>query len=312
MIADEKCSHLPGVAVTGSSGLIGSALVAALSKRGFEVTCLKRNPEARPGDPAFWSGITAGPGQPPRPAPRAVVHLAAETIAQRWTPAARERIRRSRVEGSRSLVESLLRLQPLPRVVISASATGIHGNRGDEMLDEWSSKGEGFLANLAQEWEDAFAPLTQAGVRVVFARFGIVLSPHGGALAKMLLPFRLGLGGKLGSGRMFWSWISLPDAVSALCFLLEKEDVTGPVNVVSPFPVRQHEFAQTLASVLKRPCILSTPGWVLNLAMGDMAREALLASFNVQPRKLLQSGFQFRHPRLHDALQHILSKGSPS
>ncbi|MFQ5915907.1 MAG: TIGR01777 family oxidoreductase, partial [Nitrospinota bacterium] len=239
----------------------------------------------------------------------AAVHLSGENIGEgRWTAAKKAAIRDSRVKSTRLLAETLARLEQPPRVFVCASAVGYYGDRGEEVLREESPLGSGFLPDLSLEWESAAEPAVQKGIRVVHLRNGIVLSPKGGALAKMLPPFKLGLGGKLGSGRQYVSWISLDDMVGVIRHALERESLSGPVNAVAPNPVTNAEFTQTLGRVLSRPTVFQVPAFTLRLAFGEMADAALLASARVEPARLLASGYSFRHPELEGALRHILGK----
>ncbi|HSH15234.1 MAG TPA: TIGR01777 family oxidoreductase [Verrucomicrobiae bacterium] len=236
----------------------------------------------------------------------AVIHLAGEPIACRWTESKKILIRDSRVQGTRLLSQALTRLPQRPRVLISASATGYYGDRPGETLTEASPPGRGFLAGVAQVWENAAEPARVHGIRVVHPRIGIVLSPQGGALAKMLPVFRRGLGGRFGSGRQVWSWIALEDLIRGLAFLLENDAVSGPVNMVAPEPVTNQDFTSALARALDRPAWLPVPGWAARLALGEMARETLLAGARVLPETLLRQGFTFQHPTLEPALRHLL------
>jgi len=291
--------------VTGASGLVGSALVSALDARGHQVVKLMRgpassasaatwNPEARQIDLGRAGNIDA------------VVHLAGANIAQRWTPEVKRRIRDSRVEGTQLLSGALAKLPTPPKVLVCASATGFYGNRGEEWLDERSAPGHGFLADTCQEWEAAADAARATGIRVVHLRLGIVLTPNGGALAKMLPAFRLGIGGRLGDGRAYWSWIVLDDLIEAILHALVTESLKGPVNAVSPNPITNSVLTETLGHVLRRPAILPVPRFALELLFGEMAREAMLASFRVKPSRLLETGFQFRFPELEPALRHLL------
>lgn len=297
------------MAVTGAGGLIGSALVQRLTAKGHRVTTLVRR-AARPGEiswdpeggrlePNDLEGIDA------------IVHLAGENVGARWTAGRKARIRSSRVRGTRLLSEVVARLRKRPAVLVSASAIGIYGNRGDEVLAEEALLGDAghdFLAAVGQEWEGAADPARAGGIRVVHPRFGVVLSPAGGALGRMLLPFRLGLGGRLGDGSQWMSWVSIDDAVSALVHLLLTETLHGPVNVTAPEPIRNRDFTRTLGRVLSRPSAFSVPSVALRLALGEMADSTLLASTRVVPRRLLASGFRFSHPTLETALRHVLRK----
>ena len=238
----------------------------------------------------------------------AIVNLAGESIAAgRWTARQKEAILRSRVDGTRAIAAALSKPNGRPKILINASAIGYYGDRGDELLDESSPPGSGdFLADVCRQWEAAAEPAAQAGARVVAVRFGVVLSADGGALAKMLFPFRMGLGGKVGNGRQTMSWIALDDAVDAVTKCLVDDTLSGPVNVVAPRPVTNYEFTKTLGHVLRRPTIFPLPALVARLAFGQMADELLLASQRVQPAKLLAAGYAFRYPDLPAALERAL------
>ena len=295
------------VAVTGATGLVGRALTALLTTGGHQVVRLVRRP-AGAGE-ISWDPDTGRLDPAAFHAIDAVVHLAGESIADgRWTEERKRRIRSSRVAGTATLARAIAAASPRPRVLISASAVGWYGNRGDEVLTEAASAGNGFLADVGQAWEQSTTPAREAGVRVVQARFGIVLSPAGGALGKMLLPFSLGAGATLGNGRQWTSWISLDDCVGALVHLLQT-DVAGPVNVVAPEPVTNTEYTKTLGRVLHRPTWFGVPAPVLRLLFGELADEGLLASTRVTPGRLIDSGYQFRHPTLTGALEHGLGRG---
>lgn len=238
----------------------------------------------------------------------AVIHLAGEPLtASRWGAKKKEAIRLSREEGTQALVHRLCAVQNLPKVFISASAVGFYGNRGEERLNEESSKGEGFLSDVCLAWEEASKPLQNRGVRLVHARFGIVLGPNGGALNKMLIPYQLGLGGKLGSGRQWWSWIALQDLLSSLHFILETPSLSGAINIVAPEAIRQRDFSHTLAQILHRPSFFTLPAWLLRLVLKDAADGLLLSSCRVFPRKLLAANFAFHYHDLRSALQEALN-----
>lgn len=296
------------IAVSGSSGLVGSALVSFLSAGGHRVSRLVRS-KPQPGsadvhwDPAAGSVDAAG-----LEGLDAVVHLAGENIAGRWTPEKKARIRDSRVKGTRLLTETLARLKQAPKVLVSASAIGYYGHRGDEALREDSPSGSGFLAEVCREWEAAAQPAAQKGIRVVSLRIGVVLSPAGGALARMLPPFRLGLGGKIGSGRQYMSWIGIDDLAGVIHHAVTNESLRGAVNAVAPRPVTNQEFTKTLGRVLGRPTIFPMPAFAARLAFGEMADELLLASTRVEPARLAVSGYIFRNPDLEGALRHLLGK----
>jgi len=296
------------VVVSGSSGLVGSALLPSLQSDGHEVSRLVRDPSA--GGPVIqWDPSLGNIDREHLKGFDAVVHLAGENIASgRWTKARKQRIRDSRVKGTSLLCNALAHFDERPKVLVCASATGYYGNRGDEVLDEQSSAGDSFLADVCKEWEAAADPARDKGIRVVHLRLGIVLSRDGGALQKMLLPFRLGGGGVVGDGSQYWSWITLDDVIGAIQYALANESLNGPVNCVSPHPATNREFTKTLGAVLNRPTILPLPGFAAKLALGEMARELLLASTRVVPKRLQDSGFQFQHATLEDALRHVLGK----
>jgi uncharacterized protein len=297
------------VAVSGAGGLIGSALVRHLNAGGHRVSPLVRR-AARPGE-IRWDPASGTLDPHDLEGIDGVVHLAGESVGTRWTSARKRRIRDSRVLGTRLLSETLAGLRTRPAVLASASAIGIYGDRGDELLTEHSTLGDprhDFLASVGQEWEGAADPARAAGIRVVHPRFGVVLSRDGGALKKMLLPFRLGLGGRLGSGRQWMSWISLDDAAAAIVHLLLSPTVTGPVNVTAPTPLRNREFTRILGRVLSRPAVLPVPSVALRLALGEMANGTLLASTRVMPERLTTSGFGFSHPDLETGLRHVLRR----
>jgi len=291
--------------MSGSSGLLGSALMQSLGTDGYEITRLMRRPTAAAGQIA-WDFA-----QPLAPQSvsgfDAVIHLAGESIASRWTESKKKAIRDSRVLGTRHLAEALARAASPPRVFISASAIGFYGDCGDEILREDSaSGGSGFLPEVCREWEAAADPAVNAGTRTAFLRTGIVLSAKGGALKQMLPPFRMGLGGRISSGRQWMSWIDLQDEIGAIRHILANESLSGPVNSVSPHPVTNAEFTKTLASVLSRPAIFPMPAFAARLVFGQMGDELLLGSQRVEPAKLTASGYVFQKPDLRRALRDIL------
>jgi hypothetical protein len=292
------------VLVSGASGLIGSALLPALQLSGYEVTRLVR------GAASGKSDIAWDPSRPLAPESvsgfDAVVHLAGESIVGRWTDAKKQRVRESRVQGTRNLAEALAAARQRPQVFISASAIGYYGDRSEETLHEESSSGRGFLPEVCREWEAAAEPATKAGIRTAQMRFGVVLSASGGALRKMLPPFRMGVGGNIGSGRQWMSWIDIDDVVGTIQHAMKTDTLHGPVNVVGPNPVRNAEFTKTLASVLSRPAIFPMPAFAARLVFGQMADELLLASQRIEPAKLLSTGYVFRNPELRSALDNIL------
>jgi uncharacterized protein len=295
------------VAVSGAGGLIGSAFTRRLVTDGHRVSRLVRR-AAGLGE-ISWDPVAGRLDSNHLEGVDAVVHLAGENIGVRWTAARKARIRDSRIQGTSVLSEALARTRRHPTVLVSASAVGIYGDRGDEILTEKSALGprEDFLAALGQEWENAASPARGAGIRVVHPRFGVVLSPAGGALGKMLLPFRLGLGGRMGKGSQWMSWISIDDVVGALLHLL-KEAVSGPVNVTAPEPLRNRDFTRALGRVLSRPTPFPVPAAALRLVLGEMADSTLLASTRVLPERLLGSGYRFADPDLDTALRHVLGQ----
>ena len=293
------------ILVTGATGFIGAALVSRLAEGGHRVRRLRRGPRGGDGEPT-WNPETGQVHLDDALPIDAVIHLAGESIAQRWTPAAKARIRSSRVEATLLLSKALARLSQPPRVMVCASATGFYGDRAGEVLDEQSQPGVGFLAETCRAWEAASDPARQSGVRVVNLRLGIVLARHAGALAKMLPAFRLGLGGRLGSGGQYWSWIALDDLMRVVELALLDDRMNGPVNAVAPQSPTNREFTASLSRALHRPAFLPMPALFARALFGEMAREALLASAQVRPKRLLESGFTFLFPELDAALPHLL------
>jgi len=305
------------VLVSGSTGLVGSALVAALEGAGHSVVRLvRRTPAANEirldsaqDPPLATSAPRLRSGQAPGGAPDgfdAVVHLAGESIAGRWTAAKKARIRDSRVQGTSTLAAALAQSERRPQVMVCASAIGIYGDRGDEVLREESAPGSDFLAGVCSQWEAAAEPAARAGIRVVSLRFGVVLSPRGGALARMLPPFRMGAGGRIGSGQQWMSWITLDDVVGLIQHALATESLRGPVNSVAPNPVTNAQFTHALGQVLHRPAVFPLPAFMVRLMFGEMGEALLLGSQRVDCGKLMASGFRFRHPELKPALEAIL------
>lgn len=294
------------ILVSGASGFIGSALVSSLQAGGYQIVRLTHRP-ATAADQIHWD-----PALPLSPQAVSgfdgVVHLAGESIVGRWTAAKKARIFESRAQGTRRLSEALAAAPQPPRVLVSASAIGYYGSRGDEPLTEETHPGKDFLSEVCLAWESGTQAAASAGIRVVSMRIGLVLSAAGGALPKMLPPFRMGVGGNMGNGRQWWSWIDLRDLVAAFRFALENETLRGPVNAVAPTPVTNAEFTKTLASALHRPAIFPMPAFAVQLLFGQMGVELMLASQRVQPQKLLAAGFAFQHPDLQNSLQEILKK----
>jgi len=294
--------------LSGGSGMLGTALKRALAARQTPLLQLVRSTNPAPGQ-LTWdpNAVPAIPDRERLEGLDAAIHLSGASVAGHlWTPAYKREMGLSRVQSTNALATTLAALRNPPKVLLVASAIGIYGDRGDGMLDEGALPGKGFLADLCVEWEAAARPAQDAGMRVVHARFGVVLDRHSGALAKMLPLFRLGLGGRLGSGRQWMSWVGLPDVVSAVLFALDTPEIQGPMNVTGPAPVTNAEFARVLGRVLHRPAILPAPAVALRIALGQMADEALLASARVFPSRLSSAGFRFAHPTLECALRSIL------
>ncbi|HEV2175715.1 MAG TPA: TIGR01777 family oxidoreductase [Terriglobia bacterium] len=297
------------ILVSGSSGLIGSALVPFLTTGGHAVVRLVRAGRSAAAEGIPWDPSTGAIDAAKLEGFDAVVHLAGESIAAaRWTPEQKVRIHESRVKGTRLLAETLARLARPPRALVCASAVGYYGNRGGELLNEASAPGSDFLAQVCRDWEAAAEPATRRGIRVVNLRFGMVLSSAGGGLAKMLTPFRLGVGGIIGSGRQYVSWIALDDVVGAIHHALSTDALRGPVNAVGPTPVTNREFTKALGRVLSRPTIFPVPAFAARATFGEMADALLLASQRVEPARLLAGGYQFQFPELEGALRHALAK----
>jgi uncharacterized protein len=325
--------------ISGASGLMGSALVPSLESHGFEVTRLVRRGAPEAGT-VHWDPMRAIPPELISGFD-VVIHLSGENVAGRWTATKKACIRESRVVSTKNLSEALAKAERPPKAFLCASAIGYYGNRGDEVLTEESPSGDGFLPEVCREWESATEPATNnAAIRVVNLRTGLVLSPNGGPLKPMLLPFRLGLGGRIGSGSQWWSWIHIEDFVSAVHHILQDTladpemiappastvdpiavdpekiverrasspglPLSGPINMVSPSTVTNAEFTKTLAKVLKRPAILPVPAFAARLALGELADEALLASARVEPKKLIERGFEFQYPNLESAVRNLL------
>jgi hypothetical protein len=297
------------ILITGSTGMIGTALIEFLKMRGHRVTRLVRAPSLSSEPSVRWDPKAGVLPASEIEGCQAVVHLAGESIAGgRWTTVQKAKIRDSRVQGTALLAETLTKLEQPPKVLVSASAIGYYGHRGDETLREESSPGTGFLPATCLEWEKAADPARQKGIRVVHPRFGLILSPKGGALAKMLLPFKLGVGGIMGNGKQYWSWVSLDDVIGAIHHAIVAESVAGAMNVVAPRAVTNYEFTKTLGRVLSRPTIFPLPAFVARLALGEMADELLFASTRIEPVKLLATGYNFRHTDLEKALRELLGK----
>ncbi len=291
------------VAVTGASGFIGTALVPELRAAGHDVISLVRhapsrtdeigwNPQAGTIDDAGLAGVDA------------IVHLAGFNLGTRWTNSKKQMILESRVSGTRLVAEAAARLSPRPAALVCASAIGFYGERGDEVLTESAPRGDGFLAGVVEAWEAAAEPAREAGIRVVNLRQGLILSPSDGALARLLTPFRLGLGGPVGNGRQWWSWVALEDVVSAYLYVLE-QPLAGPLNVTAPEPVRNRDFVKALGHALHRPAFAPFPAFAVNALLGEMGRELLLTSERIVPKGLVDGGFEFREPTLVGAFASL-------
>jgi len=294
------------ILASGTSGPIGGALVPALTAAGHQVTRLVRRPAAAadeiewdPMGPLHPSSISGYDG---------IIHLAGETIVSHWDQKKREKIRDSRVTSTRNLVQALLQTRQKPRVLITASAIGYYGNRGQERLTENSEPGYNFLGMVCREWEAATKPAAEAGIRTVQLRIGIMLSMQGGALKQMVRPFRFGLGGIIGNGQQYWSWVALEDVVGAVQHALTHDGLSGPVNVVSPNPVTNIDFTRAIAQVVHRPALFPLPPFAVRLFFGQMGEELMLASARVLPTKLEASGYKFHYPELKPALIDIVRK----
>jgi uncharacterized protein len=294
------------ILVSGVSGPIGAALLPSLKTRGYDVVRLVRGPAstdhqiswdpARPIAPEAVSGFDA------------VIHLAGESIVGRWTAAKKAKIRDSRVIGTSHLAQALAQVRTKPEVFVCSSAVGYYGHRGDEILNEESAAGSGFLSDVCIEWERATRAAADAGIRTVRIRTGVVLSPKGGALGKMLTPFKMGVGGRIGDGRQWMSWIDVQDVVGAIHHILKTDLLHGPVNMVGPRPVTNAEFTSTLASVLSRPAIFPMPAFAVKLAFGEMGETVLLGSQRVEPEQLVASGYPFRFRELRASLEGLLRR----
>lgn len=293
------------ILVSGSAGLVGSALVSSLTAAGYRTTRLVRTGSGQAG--IRWDPAAGKIDEADLEGFDAVVHLAGENVAaRRWTEKQKMKIRGSRVNGTRTLCDALARLGNPPKALLCASAVGIYGDRGDELLQDDAAPGSGFLAGVCRDWESAAQSAARKGIRVVNLRIGIVLSLSGGALARMILPFRLGMGGRLGTGKQYMSWITLDDTVAAIVHAINSPTLTGPVNVVAPNPVTNAEFTRTLGIALSRPTIFPMPAFAARLAFGELADALLLSGARAAPGRLLSSGFSFRHPVLESAIRHLL------
>lgn len=295
------------VLVSGSHGLVGQALIKSLTNDGHEVCRLVRQHRTVGSSEIEWHPNDGKIDASKLEGLDAVVHLAGESIASgRWTDEKKKKIRESRVKGTQLLSQSLAQLQGPPAVFVSASAIGYYGSRGDELLTEESAPGNDFLSEVCVSWERSTSAAVEKGIRTVLARFGIILNQNGGALAKMLPPFRMGFGGKIGDGQQWMSWIALDDVIGGLRLLLQPGAVSGPVNFVAPNPVRNDEFTKALGHALSRPTVFPVPSFVARMAFGEMADALLLASARINPQRLSEAGYQFQYPNIDGALSHML------
>ena len=296
------------VAITGASGMVGTALATVLRESGHKPVSITRKASESNEGSIVWDPASGLKNPSRLETVDTVVHLAGENIAGgRWTAALKDRIRRSRVEGTRSLVKSIAAIGHRPKTLVCASAIGFYGERGDTVLDEDAVAGSGFLAEVCRGWEQEAEAATELGLRVVKVRIGVVLSPKGGALAKMLLPFKLGAGGIIGSGKQYWSWIGLHDLVRIIAFCVEHDSIRGAVNAVSPNSMTNYDFTKGVGRALHRPTLFPLPAFAAKLVLGEMANELLLSSTRVIPKKLKEQGFEFHYPELVGCLEHELS-----
>lgn len=303
------------ILVSGSTGFVGTALIEALEGQGHQIARLVRPVSAQKSasgsraPSVAWDPAAGQFDAASAEGADALVHLAGASIADgRWTDARKQLLRTSRIDATRQLFGALAKLQRPPRVIVAASAIGYYGNRGDELLTEASAPGTDFLSGLCREWEREIARGAEFGARVVTLRFGIILAQHGGALAKMVMPFKLGAGGRLGDGRQWMSWITLPETLRIIQFALQTASLLGPVNTVAPNPVRNSEFTTILAKTLHRPALFPAPAFALRLALGEMADALLLSSLRVSPSRLQEVGYAFQQPDLASALADVFQK----
>ena len=294
------------ILISGSHGFIGSAVHRHLEQRGCQLLRLIRQTQIAHSDEVFWNLPDSFIDHSKLTNLDAVIHLAGENLFGRWNEKKKQAIHDSRVKSTAFLAKTLAAMEQKPKVLICASAIGYYGDRGEDECIEMAEAGDGFLGTVCRQWEQATMPASEAGIRVVNLRFGVVLGKEGGSLAKMLPAFKMGMGGPLGDGQQWVSWVSIDDAVRAVAFALEHESLAGSVNVVSPQPVRNKEFAQAIGHALLRPEVVPVPKRILKFMFGEMAEETLLASTKVLPHKLQTEDFQFQHPDLNTALEAIL------
>jgi len=297
------------ILVSGASGVLGSALIPFLTTGGHRVIRLVRRPVINPVEEIFWDPVSGKLALEGVERIDAVLHLAGENLGSgRWTEARKRTFIESRVKGTRLVAEAIASCGHESSVMLCASAIGYYGDRGDRVLTERDGLGDDFISTLCREWEEAAHPARQKGIRTVFLRIGVVLSPTGGALQRMLLPFNLGLGGRIGSGRQYISWIDMEDVIGSVYHVLTRKEITGPVNIVSPDPVTNRQFTTSLGRVLSRPTPLPLPEALINSVFGQMGKEILLSSTRVMPEVLIESGYRFRNPELFMSLRQMLGK----
>lgn len=295
------------ILIAGSSGLVGSALASALSAAGHSVFPLVRPPQVAGAGQVQWNPETGDMDLGAAAGAEAVVNVAGATIARRWSEERKQLLRTSRIDSTRALVEAIAKLEPRPRVLVSASAVGYYGDRGDERVDEESGPGDGFLARLTVDWEAEALRAETFGIRTVLLRFGVILSAKGGALEQMLGPFKLGVGGRLGTGRQWMAWIALDDVVGMTRAAIENEEWRGAYNAVAPEQVTNEVFTKALGRVLRRPTVFPVPAVALRVLFGEMADEMLLASQRVEPKRVAQTNYSYSHPGLEPALRHVIT-----
>jgi len=295
------------VLVSGASGLVGRALIPALEDDGHAVLRLVRHPVRDPGEEMQWNPYADRIDESSLPPFDAVIHLSGESITGRWNKAKKRAIYDSRIRTTAYLAECMERMERPPAVWLCASAIGFYGDRGDEVLDEDAQPGSTYLASVCEDWEKATKPATDRGVRVVNMRLGVVLAKEGGTLPLMMRPFKMGVGGIIGNGKQYLSWITLDDLIAAILFALSNDSLSGPVNFVAPQPATNRDFTNAMGNTLKRPTLFRTPGFALRAALGEMAKELVLASTRVVPQKLSDAGFQFEQPDISGALDSLLN-----
>jgi uncharacterized protein (TIGR01777 family) len=295
------------ILLTGASGLVGKHLIPVLKKDNHQIVRLVRSKDQANEDTVYWSPLSGEIEVDRLRHIDAVIHLAGEPIMGRWTDKKKERIRQSRADATHFLCKQLGQLSPPPRTLIAASAIGYYGNRPDAWIDEDAPPGTGFLPEVCSAWEEATESARKAGIRVVNLRIGVVLSPDGGALAQMLTPFRLGLGGKIGDGKQYMSWLTLEELIGMIQFALQTESLSGPVNAVAPNPVTNLEMTRILGRLVHRPTIFSVPSLAVRILFGEMGIDLLLAGARVKPVRLSEAGYEFKHPDLEHALGQVLT-----